>query len=45
MVLRARAVELMSCLTRAAIEDNPLLEPLIERNHAWTERLIAAGDV
>ncbi len=41
-VLRARAVELMSCLTRAAIEDNPLMEPLIERNHAWTERLIVA---
>lgn len=41
-VLRARAVELMSCLTRAAIEDNPLLEPLMEQNHAWTERLIAA---
>lgn len=42
VVLRARTVELISCLTRAAIEDNPLLEPLIERNHAWTERLIAA---
>jgi AraC-like DNA-binding protein len=42
VVLRARAVELMSCLTRAAIEDNPLLEPLIERNHAWTERLVRA---
>jgi two-component system, response regulator YesN len=41
-VLRARAVELMSCLTRAAIEDNPLMEPLIERNHAWTERLVRA---
>jgi len=42
VVLRARAVELMSCLTRAAIEDNPLLEPLIEKNHAWTERLVSA---
>jgi len=42
VVLRARAVELMSCLTRAAIEDNPLMEPLIERNHAWIERLIRA---
>jgi len=41
-VLRARTVALMSCLTRAAIEDNPLLEPLIEQNHAWTERLVAA---
>lgn len=42
VVLRARTIELMSCLTRAAIEDNPLMEPLIERNHAWTERLIKA---
>ena len=43
-VLRARTVALMSCLTRAAIEDNPLLEPLIEQNHAWTERLVIAQD-
>ena len=43
VVLRARCIELISCLTRAAIEDNPLLEPLIERNHAWTERLISAS--
>ena len=43
VVLRARAVELMSCLTRAAIEDNHLMEPLIERNHRWTERLIRSG--
>ena len=38
-VLRARTVELMSYLTRAAVEDNPLLEPLIRMNHMWTERL------
>jgi len=42
VVLRARAIELVSCLTRAAIEDNPLMEPLIEINHQWTERLIRA---
>ncbi len=42
IVLRARAIEMVSCLTRAAIEDNPLLEPLIESNHQWTERLISA---
>ncbi len=40
VVLRARVIELLSCLTRAAIEDNPLMEPLIERNHTWTEQLI-----
>lgn len=43
VVLRARAIELISCLTRAAIEDNPLMEPLIERNHMWTERLVKAA--
>lgn len=42
VVLRARVIELLSCLTRAAIEDNPLLEPLIERNHRWTDQLIHA---
>ena len=41
-VLRARTVELITCLTRAAIEDNPLLEPLIERNHTWIEKIITA---
>ena len=42
-VLRARTVELMSYLTRAAVEDNPLLEPLIVMNHDWTERLTTAA--
>lgn len=42
VVLRARTIELLSCLTRAAIEDNPMLERMIERNHEWTERLIRA---
>ncbi len=42
VVLRARVIELLTCLTRAAIEDNPLMEPLIERNHAWTNQLIQA---
>jgi YesN/AraC family two-component response regulator len=40
VVLRARVIELLTCLVRAAIEDNPLMEPLIERNHMWTEQLI-----
>jgi AraC-like DNA-binding protein len=41
-VLRARSIEMVSCLTRAAIEDNTLLESLIERNHEWTESLLRA---
>lgn len=43
-VLRARAIELMGYLTRAAVEDNPILEPLIERNHQWMRKLIVAPD-
>ena len=43
-VLRARAIELMGYLTRAAVEDSPLMEPLIERNHQWMQKLIQARD-
>ena len=43
-VLRARIIELMGYLTRAAVEDSPILEPLIRRTHVWTERLIRARD-
>lgn len=43
-VLRARAIELMGYLTRAAVEDSPLLEPLIERNHQWMQKIIKAPD-
>lgn len=43
-VLRARAIEMMGYLTRTAVEDSPVMEPLIERNHRWMERLIQAGD-
>lgn len=43
-VLRARAIELMGYLTRAAAEDNPILEQLIERNHQWMRKLIVAPD-
>jgi AraC-like DNA-binding protein len=44
VVLRARAIELMGYLTRAAVEDSPVLESLIERNHQWMQRLIEARD-
>ena len=43
-VLRARAVELLGYLVRAAVEDNHLLEPLIEQNQSWIERLVLAPD-
>jgi len=43
-VLRARSIEMMGYLTRAAVEDSPLMEPLIERNHQWMQKLISAPD-
>ena len=44
VVLRARAIEMMGYLTRAAVEDSPVMESLIERNHRWMQRLIRARD-
>lgn len=44
VVLRARAIEMMGYLTRTAVEDSPVMESLIERNHQWMERLIKARD-
>jgi two-component system response regulator YesN len=44
VVLRARAIELMGYLTRTAVEDSPVMESLIERNHQWMQRLIGARD-
>ena len=35
---------MMGYLTRAAVEDSPLMEPLIERNHHWMQKLISAPD-
>ena len=44
VLLRARAIEMMGYLTRAAVEDSPVMEPLIERNHEWMAKLIRARD-
>lgn len=44
VVLRARAIEMMGYLTRTAVEDSPVMESLIERNHQWMEQLIRARD-
>lgn len=43
-VLRARAIEMMGYLTRTAVEDSPLMEHVIERNHQWMRKLIQAPD-
>jgi two-component system response regulator YesN len=44
VILRARAIEMMGYLTRAAVEDNVEMEPLLEQNHQWMRKLIAASD-
>jgi YesN/AraC family two-component response regulator len=38
-VIRARLIEMMGYLVRAAVEDSPLLEPLLERQQKWMERV------
>jgi len=43
-VVQARAIEMMGYLLRAAVEDNPLLEPLLEQHQEWIERILGAGD-
>jgi two-component system response regulator YesN len=43
-VVRARAIEMMGYLVRTAVEDSPMLEPLIEQNHRWIEKIITADD-
>jgi two-component system, response regulator YesN len=43
-VLQARCVELLGYLVRSAIEDSPMLEPLIHDHHRWIEGLIRAPD-
>jgi AraC-like DNA-binding protein len=42
IILQARIIELVSSLTRAAIEDNPLLESLVLQNLQWIEKMVHA---
>lgn len=43
-VVKARMIELLGYLIRAAIEDNPMLEPLLGDNLSWIEKILAADD-
>ncbi len=38
-VIRARIIEMMGYLVRAAVEDSALLEPLLERQQKWMEQI------
>ncbi len=42
VLIRARAIEMMGFLVRAAIEDNPQQEPLMERHQEWIGRIITS---
>ncbi len=44
VVVRARAIEMMGYLVRAAVEDSPLMEPLLDRHMKWIERIVETQD-
>ncbi len=44
VVVRARAIEMMGYLVRAAVEDSPLMEPLLERHMKWIEQIVETQD-
>ena len=44
VVVRARAIEMMGYLVRAAVEDSPLMEPLLERHMTWIEQIVETKD-
>jgi two-component system response regulator YesN len=44
VVVRARAIEMIGYLVRAAVEDSPLMEPLLERHMLWIEQIVEADD-
>jgi two-component system response regulator YesN len=43
-LVQARAIEMTGYLVRTAIEDNPMLEPLLEEHVAWIEQILSAHD-
>lgn len=42
VLIRARAIEMMGFLVRAAIEDSPVMEPLMERHQEWIGQIIGS---
>ena len=44
VVVRARAIEMMGYLVRAAVEDSPLMEPLLDRHMKWIEQIVETKD-
>lgn len=40
VVVRARAIEMMGYLVRTAVEDSPMMEPLLERHMDWIVKIV-----
>ncbi|MEI8079198.1 MAG: helix-turn-helix domain-containing protein [bacterium] len=43
-LVQARVIEMLGYLVRAAVEDNPMLEPLLERHLGWIEKIVATRE-
>jgi two-component system response regulator YesN len=43
-LLQARAIEMLGYLVRCSVDDNPALEPLMEKHLHWIDKIITAGD-
>ncbi|AKJ65659.1 helix-turn-helix domain-containing protein [Kiritimatiella glycovorans] len=43
-VVQARAIEMLGYLVRTAIEDSPMLRPLLENHRHWIEEILEADD-
>jgi AraC-like DNA-binding protein len=41
-LIRARAIEMLGYLVRAAIEDNPVHDPLMKKHQDWIEEILGA---
>ncbi len=43
-LIKAHMIEMMGHLVRTAVENNPCMSPLIEKNHGWMGKIIEASD-
>lgn len=43
-LLKAKVLELLTSLSRAALEDNPMLDSIVRTNRTWAERIIGSPD-
>jgi len=43
-LIQARLIEMIGYLVRLAVENNPMLEPLVARHHGWLVRILATTE-